>query len=46
MFAQIRTALVSLILLSLITGVIYPLAVTGVAQVIFPQKANGSLIET
>ena len=34
----------SLALLSLLTGVIYPLAVTGVAQVLFPRRANGSLL--
>lgn len=44
MFSQLRPALVLLILLTLITGVIYPLVVTGVAQVAFPQQANGSLI--
>jgi K+-transporting ATPase ATPase C chain len=42
---QLRPALVSLFLLTLITGVGYPLLVTGIAQVVFPAQANGSLIE-
>jgi potassium-transporting ATPase KdpC subunit len=42
---QLRPAIVALALLTLITGVIYPLVVTGVAQVIFPDRADGSLIE-
>jgi len=41
---QLRPAVVSLALLTLLTGVVYPLAVTGVAQVLFPWQANGSLI--
>lgn len=45
MSAQLRPALVMLALLTLITGVIYPLVVTGVAQVIFPFQANGSLLQ-
>ncbi len=42
---QIRPTLVVLILFTLLTGVVYPLVVTGIAQVIFPEKANGSFIK-
>lgn len=45
MKAHLRPALVSLVLLSAITGLLYPLAVTGVAQGLFPRQAAGSLIE-
>ena len=41
---QIRPAIISFVILSIITGVIYPLFVTGVAQLFFPDKASGSLI--
>ncbi len=41
---QLRPALTLLALLTLITGVFYPLTVTGLAQVLFPHQANGSLI--
>jgi K+-transporting ATPase ATPase C chain len=44
MLTELRSAVLALVLLSLITGVLYPLAVTGVAQLAFPEKANGSLI--
>jgi K+-transporting ATPase ATPase C chain len=44
MFNLIRNTLMSLLLFTLLTGIIYPLAVTGIAHVIFPQQANGSII--
>jgi K+-transporting ATPase ATPase C chain len=44
MLACLRPALVSLIFFMLITGVAYPLLVTGIAQAVFPSQANGSLI--
>ena len=44
MLNQLRPAIVLLSLLTLITGVAYPLAMTGVAQLAFPEKANGSLV--
>jgi K+-transporting ATPase ATPase C chain len=44
MLTMIRNAFMSLLLFTLLTGIIYPLAVTGIAQVIFPRQANGSII--
>jgi K+-transporting ATPase KdpC subunit len=41
---QIKTAAIVFIILTIITGIIYPLMVTGIAQVFFHGKANGSLI--
>jgi len=45
MFSQFRPALVVLVILTLITGLAYPLAMTGLAGLIFPREAQGSLIE-
>jgi potassium-transporting ATPase KdpC subunit len=44
MMSSLRPAIVILLAMTVITGVIYPLAITGVAQLAFPYQANGSLI--
>ena len=45
MIQQLKPALILFLLLTLLTGVVYPLVVTGAAQAFFPAQSNGSLID-
>lgn len=44
MFAQLRTAGLMIVVFTVLVGVMYPLAMTGVARVAFPRQADGSLV--
>jgi K+-transporting ATPase ATPase C chain len=45
MLRELKPAFLSLVVLTVLTGLVYPLVVTGIGQVLFPRQANGSIVE-
>jgi K+-transporting ATPase ATPase C chain len=42
---ELRTSIIAIVIFTVLTGILYPLVVTAIAQLIFPEKANGSIIK-